>query len=86
LLLLNKNMAWIYQITPDMKKAEKLCNERGIYMELVIRHEPWERVYLRYLDSEVDKVSPKPYVSKKEAEMVMYNHYIKICNKLKIPL
>jgi hypothetical protein len=79
-------MTWIYQITLEMKKAEKLCNERGIYMELVIRNEPWERVYLRYLDSEVDKVSPKPYVSKKDAEMVMYNHYVKICDKLKIPL
>ena len=76
-------MAWIYQITPEMKKAEKLCNERGIYMELVIRHEPWERVYLRYLDSEVDKVSPKPYVSRKDAEMVMYNHYVRLAQTVR---
>ena len=79
-------MTWIYQITPFMKKAEKLCNERGIYMELVIRHEPFERVYLRYLDENTDKLSPKPYVPKKEAEMVMYNHYLNLCEKLKIPL
>ena len=69
-----------------MKLAEKKCNERGIYMELIIRHEPFERVYLRYLDQTVDKVSPKPYVSKKEAEMVMYNHYLNLCEKLKILL
>ena len=79
-------MTWIYQITPFMKKAEKLCNQRGIYMELVIRNEPHQRFYLRYLDADNDKLSPKPYVSKKEAEMVMYTHYLKICEKLKIDL
>jgi hypothetical protein len=77
---------WIYQITPDMKLAEKKCNQRGIFMEIVIKHERYDYVHLRYKDETVDKVSPKPYVSKKEAEMVMYNHYIKICEKLKIPL
>jgi hypothetical protein len=79
-------MTWIYQITPFMKKAEKLCNQRGIYMELVTRREPHERIYLRYLDADNDKLSPKPYVSKKEAEMVMYTHYLNLCEKLKIDL
>jgi len=79
-------MTWIYQITPTMKLAEKKCNQRGIFMEIVIKHDSFDYVHLRYKDENTDRISPKPYISKKEAEMVMYNHYIKICNKLKIPL
>lgn len=79
-------MAWIYQITPEMKKAERLCNERGIYMKIVIIHDRYDYIYIDYWDTEQEKRSPKPYLSIKEAEMIIYNHYIKICKKLKIPL
>lgn len=79
-------MVWIYQITPDMKKAERKCNEIGIYMRVEIVHDIFDWVYLDYEDEKGVRRSPKPYTSVKEAEMVMYNHYIKICEKLKIPL
>jgi len=79
-------MAWIYQITPIHKKAERLCNERGIFMKVVIVHDRYDYVHLDYWDDTIQKRSPKPYVSVKEAEMVMYDHYIKICERLKIDL
>jgi len=72
-------MAWIYQITPTHKKAERLCNERGIFMKVVIVHDRYDYVHLDYWDTEIQKRSPKPYVS-------VYDHYIKICEKLKIDL
>ena len=55
-------------------------------MQVVIIHDRWDYVHLDYWDDTVQKRSPKPYVSVKEAEMVMYDHYIKICERLKIDL
>ena len=79
-------MTWIYQITPDMKRAERLCNQAGISMRVVVIHDIYDRVHLIYRDKNGERMSPKPYTSKKEAEMIMYDHYIKICKKLKLDL
>lgn len=77
-------MTWIYQITPTMIKAEQICNQNGIFMEVVNDPGLYDRIFIDYRNdvTKEQKRSPIQYTSKKEAEMQMYKYYIMIAKRI----
>lgn len=67
-----------------MKKAEDICNQNGIFMEVVNDPGLYDRIFIDYRNTKTkeEKRSPIQYTSIKEAEMEMYKFYLQIAKKI----